>query len=160
LVSIVSHMAEKKEFATVLRGKLPQSWPWIGAILMALSACASVPEQSVAPLDKQEVVARIAQSRWDALMKGDFEAAYKLMSPSARTVVKLEDFRRKAGLVNWKVANVSKVDCSADDLCAVQMDVKYAYKLRIGKTIENDQVLAETWRYTAGAWWYVPSDAM
>lgn len=129
-------------------------------MLLALSACASVPEQSVAPLDKQEVVARIAQSRWDALVKGDFEAAYNLMSPASRAIVTLETFRRKQSVVTWKSASVGKVDCSADDLCAVQVDMKYAYKLRIGGTVENTQRLAETWRNTAGGWWYVPSDAL
>ena len=153
-------MTEKHEIATVLRRKLPQAGRWIGAMLLALSACASVPEQSAAPLDKQEVVARIAQSRWDALMKGDFEAAYKLMSPATRSVVKLEDFRRKSGMVTWKAASVRKVECSADDLCAVRIDVKYAYKLRIGRTVESDRVMAETWRNTAGGWWYVPADAL
>jgi hypothetical protein len=38
--------------------------------------------------------------------------------------------------------------------------VKYAYKLRIGKLVENVQVLAETWRNSAGGWWYVPADAL
>lgn len=130
-------------------------------MLLALSACTSVPEQSVAPLDKQEVVARIAQSRWDALMKGDFEAAYNLMSPASRAVVTLDNFRRKQSVVNWKAANVRKVVCSADDLCAVQVDMKYSYKVRsIGAAVENTQVLAETWRNTAGGWWYVPPDAL
>lgn len=154
-------MTEKHEIASVLRRKLPRPGKWIGVMVLALSACAGVPEQSAAPLDKQEVVARIAQSRWDALMKGDFEAAYKLMSPASRSVVKLEDFRRKSGMVNWKAATVRKVECSADDLCAVRMDVKYAVRLPIvGRTVENDQVVAETWRNTAGDWWYVPADAL
>jgi hypothetical protein len=154
-------MTEKHEIATVIRRKLPRSGRWIGAMLLALSACANVPEQSAAPLDKQEVVARMAQSRWDALMKGDFEAAYKLMSPASRSIVKLEEFRRRSGMVTWKAASVSKVECSAEDVCSVTMDVKYAYRLlRIGRTVENNQVLAETWRNTAGGWWYVPANAL
>jgi len=160
LVSIGSHMAEKHEIATVFRRKLPHPVRWIGAMLLALSACASVPEQSAAPLDKREVVAKIAQSRWDALVKGDIEAAYNLMSPASRAIVTLENFRRKQSVVTWKAASVKKVDCSADDLCAVQVDMKYAYKLRIGTVVENTQVSAETWRNTAGGWWYVPTDAL
>ncbi len=129
-------------------------------MLLALSACASVPEQSAAPLDKQEVVARMAQSRWDALRKGDFEAAYKLLSPASRSLVTLEEFKRRLGLVTWKAANVRKVECSADDLCAVQMEVRYSYTLRnVPRTVENDQAFAETWRNTAGGWWYVLADA-
>jgi len=153
-------MIEKDEKVAVPYRKLPQPGWWIGAALLALSACASVPEQSAAPLDKQEVVARIAQSRWDALVKGDFEAAYQLMSPASRSIVKLEDFRHKSGIVAWKAASVRKVECSADDLCTVQVEATYAYKLRIGRTVENDQVLAETWLNTAGGWWYVPPNAL
>ena len=89
-------------------------------------------------------------------MKGDFEAAYNLMSPASRSIVTLEEFRRKSSMVAWKAANVRKVECSADDLCAVRMDVKYSFRLRIGRTVENDQVLAETWRNVAGGWRYVP----
>jgi hypothetical protein len=148
-------MTEKHEIATVLRGKLPQPATWIGAMLLALSACASIPEQSAAPLDKREAVARIAQSRWDALMKGDFETAYKLMSPASRSTFTVEEFRRRSSIVTWKAANVRNVECSADDLCAVQVDAKYVYQPRVGRKVEVDQVLAETWRNTAGGWWYV-----
>jgi hypothetical protein len=129
-------------------------------MLMALSACASVPEHSAAPVDKQQIVARMAQSRWDALLKKDFAAAYNLVSPASRTVVTLENFQRKSSMVTWKEASVRKVECSADDLCAVQMDVKYVYRLRIGKDVEGNQILAETWRNTAGGWWYVPAYAL
>ena len=153
-------MTEEKETAAMPHRALPGLGRWIGAILLMLSACASVPEQAAEPLDKQKIVARIAQSRWDALTKGDFETAYNMMSPASRAIVTLESFRRKSGMVTWKAASVRKVECSADDLCAVQVDVKYAYTLRRGGGVENDQVLTETWRNTAGGWWYVPADTM
>jgi hypothetical protein len=92
-------------------------------------------------------------------MKGDFEAAYKLMSPASRSRVTLEEFRGRSSVVTWKAASVRKVECSADDLCAVRMDVKYAYRMRVGRMVENDQILAETWRNTAGGWWYVANGA-
>lgn len=147
-----SQMTEKHE----IDRPLVAHRKWAGVMLLTLSACASVPEKSVAPLDKQEVVARMAQSRWDALMKGDLEAAYKMLSPASRALVTLEEFQRRAGLVTWKAANVRKVECSADDLCAVSVEGRYAFKLRnIGRTVENDQAMSETWRFTAGNWWYV-----
>jgi predicted lipid-binding transport protein (Tim44 family) len=125
-------------------------------VLLTLSACASVPEQSAAPLDKQEVVARMAQLRWDAMVKGDFEVAYKMLSPASRAIVTLSEFQRKAGVATWKAANVRKVECSADDLCTVSVEGRYAVKLRnAGRTVENDQAFSEMWRFTAGNWWYV-----
>jgi hypothetical protein len=157
-----NHEIASIEMATLPGYLLPRPGQWIGAMLVALSACASVPEHSAAPVDKQQLVARMAQSRWDALLKKDFAAAYNLVSPASRTVVTLQDFQRKSSMVTWKAASVRKVECSADDLCAVQMDVKYVYRLRIGngKDVEGSQILAETWRNTAGDWWYVPANAL
>ena len=132
------------------------------AILPVVSACANVPQQSVAPLlDKQEIVAKLAQSRWDSLRRMDFEAAYNLMSPASRPMVTLEGFRSTSGKVAWKAARVRKVDCSANDLCTVQVDARYSYMLlRLGKEVENDHVVIETWRNIAGGWWYVPAAAL
>ena len=131
------------------------------AILPVVSACANVPQQSAAPvLDKQEIVAKLAQSRWDALRRMDFEAAYNLMSPASRPMVTLEGFRSTSGKVAWKAAQVRKVECSADDLCTVQVDARYSYRLRLGKEVENDHVVTETWRNIAGGWWYVPAAAL
>jgi uncharacterized protein YchJ len=139
---------------------VPRQERWIFAMLLALSGCANVPEQSVAPLDKHAVVATIVQSRWDALVRGDFETAYNMMSPASRTIVTLDNFRRKTAMVTWKKASVKKVECSADDLCAVRVDATYAFRPRFGRGVENEQVLTETWRNTAGGWWYVPADSM
>lgn len=91
----------------------------------------------------------------------DIEAAYKLMSPASRDLVTLEEFRRRSGKVTWKNAKVKKVECSADDLCAVQIDARYSYFIsRLGREVENDHALTETWRNIAGGWWYVPADAL
>jgi uncharacterized protein YceK len=139
---------------------MPRQGSLIFVMLLALSGCASVPEESAAPLDKHAIVAKIAQYRWDAIVKGDYEAAYNMMSPASRTIVTLDNFRRKTAMATWKKASVKKVECSADDLCAVRVDATYAYKPRVGKVFENDQVLTETWRHTAGGWWYVPADSM
>jgi len=149
-------MTEKREIERPFRRKSQRCCKWFGVMLLTLSACASVPEQAVAPLDKEEVVARMAQSRWDAMVKGDFEAAYKMLSPASRALVTLDEFRRKAGVATWKAANVKKVECSADDLCVVSVEGRYAVKLRnVGRTVENDQTFSERWRFTAGNWWYV-----
>lgn len=131
------------------------------AILPLVSACANVPQQSAAPLlDKQEIVAKLAQSRWDALRRMDFEAAYKLMSPASRPMVTLEEFRTRSSKVTWKTASVRNVECFADDLCTVRVDAKYSYRLRLGKEVETDHVVTETWRNLADGWWYVPAAAL
>lgn len=151
-------MTEKRTLLFPLRKGQFRTEGWIGAMLFVLSACATV--QPGASLDKKEIVTTIAQSRWDALTKGDYETAYNMMSPASRSLVTLDAFRNKMIKVVWKGASVKKVECSADDLCKAQVDARYAYRLRMGREVENVQVLTETWRYTAGGWWYVPDDAM
>jgi len=153
-------MSGKYEAVNVLSKLTRPGWWFVAAMLLVLSACAGVGGQTAAPLDNREIVARIAKSRWDALLKGDFDAAYKMMSPASREVIVLEDFRRKMGKAILKGASIGKVECTADDLCTVQVNMKYAYKPRVGKEVENEQVLTETWRNTAGGWWYLPADAL
>jgi len=160
------YQAAKKRESESETGGAPRRAAWqagrlMVAILPVVSACANVPQQSGAPfLDKQEIVAKLAQSRWDALRNKDFDAAYKLMSPASRPMITLEDFRSRSSKVTWKAASVGKVECSANDLCTVQVDAKYSYRLRLGKEVENDHVVTETWRNTAGGWWYVPAAAL
>ncbi len=90
----------------------------------------------------------------------DFETAYKLMSPASRPMVTLEEFRTRSSKVTWKAASVRNVECFADDLCTVRVDAKYSYRLRLGKEVETDHVVTETWRNLAGGWWYVPAAAL
>ena len=150
------------ETPSVPRQKISQRVRLIVAILSGLTACANVPEQSATPvLDKQEIVAKLAQSRWDALRRLDLEAAYKLLSPASRDLVTLEEFRRKSGRVAWKAAKVRKVECTAEDLCTVQVDARYSIFIsRRGREVENDHAVTETWRSVAGNWWYVPPDGL
>jgi len=152
--------------AALVRRLLPGFGGWLGGlclvVLLGASGCAGVPAGGDA-VDKAAVVARIAQSRWDALIRGDVEAAYNMMSPASRSMVSLEVFRKKASLVTWKAASIRKVDCSADDLCTTQVNATYAYQLRRGgvvKGVENEQVLTEKWLNADGGWWYVHADAL
>lgn len=160
------YQSAKKRESESETGPAPRRAAWqpgrlLVAVLPVMSACAGVPQQSGAPfLDKQEIVAKLAQSRWDALRNKDFDAAYKLMSPASRPMVTLEEFRSRSSKVTWKAASVGKVECSADDLCKVQVDARYSYRLRLGKEVENDHVVIETWRNIAGGWWYVPAAAL
>ena len=156
--------AEKREseseLGTALRHAAWQPWLMV-AILPLASACVNTPQQSVAPvLDKQQIVAKLAQSRWDALRRMDFEAAYNLMSPASRPMLTPEEFRARSSKVIWKGARVGKVECSAEDLCTVRVDARYSFRLRFGKEVENDYAVTETWRNIAGGWWYVPAAAL
>lgn len=159
-------MNGNQKTAALVRRLLPGFGGWFGGLclvaVLAVSGCAGAPTGGTV-VDKAAIVARIAQSRWDALIRGDAEAAYNMMSPASRSMVSLEVFRKKASLVTWKAASIKKVECSADDLCTAQVTATYAYQLRRGgvvKGVENEQVLTEKWRNTDGGWWYVHADAL
>ena len=150
--------AQEPETPTVPRRGFWERVRLMVAILSGLTACANVPEQSTAPvLDKQEIVAKLAQSRWDALRNRDLDAVYNFLSPASRDLVTPQELRRRSEKVTWKAAKVKKVECSTDDLCTVQIDARYSYPVaRLGREVENDQVVTETWRSVSGRWWYVP----
>ena len=157
-------MTQFRKTAEVFRRLLPRWNGWIGGygllMLLGLSACAGGTADGVSgTVDKQQVVARIAQSRWDALIRGDFDAAYNMMSPASRSVMTPELFRKRLSLVTWKAASVRKVECSADDLCTAQVGAAYVHQMRGGRKVENEQLLTEIWRNVGGGWWYVHADS-
>lgn len=99
----------------------------------------------------------MAQTRWDAVIQGDFEKAYAMFSPASRTTTPINEFIRKASFVKWLSVTVGKVTCADADLCTVEIEAKYAYNPRHFGRVENVQRLLETWRNVDGEWWYVAS---
>ena len=165
MASIQPCMTQFRKTAEVFRRLLPRWNGWIGGgglmVLLGLSACAGGGATGVSgTVDKQQAVARIAQSRWDALVKGDFDTAYGMMSPASRSVITPEVFRKKLGLVTWKAASVKKVECQADDICTAQVGATYAHQMRGGVRVENEQLQIEVWRNIEGGWWYVHADSL
>lgn len=125
----------------------------------ALCGCeASIPRGPEAREKQESIVAGAAQSRWSALIGGDYDKAYGMMSPGSRLLVRKEDFIAKSSRVSWIGADVRKVDCSAGEICEVEVDAKYAYHARRVGKVESVQHLREKWRNVDGVWWYVFSD--
>lgn len=121
-----------------------------GALLVVfgLVGCAGTGAKTEAP---QDIVAKKAQSRWDALIKGDLDAAYGYLSPGARSVMSLELYKAKTRPGRWQKVDVDSVVC-AQDRCDVGIMLKYGY--RDMKAIETR--LDEVWMQDGGDWWYVP----
>ncbi len=97
----------------------------------------------------QEIVKARAQERWDALVKQDFEAAYRFHSPGSRTVTSLADFKASIKPGFWKSAEVNKVEC-AEERCDVHSTIEYEHGRQRMKT-----PLRETWIKEGSQWWYV-----
>lgn len=122
-----------------------------GAVLVVfgLMGCAGTVIKTEAP---QDVVAKKAQSRWDALIKGDLDTAYTSLSSGTRSVMSLELYKAKIRTGRWKRASVGSVAC-VQDRCDVVIMMEYSY--RDMKSIETR--LDEIWLQENGDWWHVPN---
>lgn len=117
-------------------------------VVFGLIGCAGTGVKTEAP---QDVVAKKAQSRWDALIKGDLDTAYTYLSPGTRSVMSLELYKAKIRPGMWKKVGVESVAC-VQDRCDVVIALEYSY--RDMKSIQS--TLSEIWLQDNGDWWFVP----
>jgi hypothetical protein len=116
---------------------------------LVVAACATVTVES-APEVKQKVVAERSQARWQALMKGDLDAAYAFLSPASKKATPLAVYVKTLKPGMWRDVKVDKVDCEAE-LCKVQLAVTYDAKMMKGITTP----IWESWIIEDGSAWYV-----
>lgn len=138
--------AMQAPLVTGLKRVLVLSVPLLGLVV---AACATVTVDS-APEVKQKVVAERAQARWQALMKGDLDAAYAFLSPASKKATPLMDYARTIKPGMWRDVKVDKVNCEAE-LCKVQLAVTYDAKMMKGITTP----VWESWIIEDGSAWYV-----
>jgi hypothetical protein len=98
---------------------------------------------------RQAVEARV-NARWDALIKGDLDAAYALLSPASREATTLEMFKRNTRAGGFREARIDKVECGAE-LCTVKLSVTYDHRLMKGVQTP----IEETWIFDKGQPWLV-----
>lgn len=120
-------------------------------LIAGLAGCGGTAIKPDSASDRQEAVEKRAQSRWDALIKGDLAAAYEYLSPGTRSMMPLGVYRNKILPGLWKKASVDSVSCELDR-CEVEMRVEYSY--RDIKAVESR--IKEFWLLDGGSWWYVP----
>jgi len=116
---------------------------------LVVAACASLSVDS-APEVKHKVVAERAQARWQALMKGDLDAAYAFLSPASKKATPLPVYAKSIKPGMWRNVRVDKVDCEAE-LCKVQLAVTYDNRMMKGITTP----IWESWVIEDGSAWYV-----
>lgn len=112
---------------------------------LVLGGCATVPEKG-----PEEVVKARAQQRWDSLVKGDIEGAYRFLSPGSRQVNTVDAYKTSIRRDFWKAAKVNKVTCTGNETCEVDAEVEYEFRRSRFKT-----PLTETWIRQDADWWYV-----
>jgi hypothetical protein len=124
-------------------GALKQAVAAVLAVM--LSSCAAM-----APSSPEVAVKERAQARWDAMVKGDFNAAYGYLSPGSRSVVSVQDYGASLRRGFWKSATVEKVECGSAQSCEVLATIEYETMGRRTKT-----PLRESWIRDGSEWWYL-----
>ncbi len=112
------------------------------------------------PKTPETIVAKRAQARWDALIKGDLETAYQYLSPGYRKAKSFERYKRGIfGVGVWQAAKVDKVACEQPDVCKVTVLVTTRLALpRIGTSMESTTPVYERWIRDEQGWWHVPRE--
>ena len=113
--------------------------------VVVLGGCAALDSRP-----PEEVVKARAQQRWDALVKGDFKAAYEYLSPGSRAVLTPEGYASGLRAGFWKAAAVDKVLCEKPDVCDTTTTIEYEFR---GSRIKTP--LKETWIKEGSSWWFV-----
>ena len=116
-----------------------------GVLAVVLCSCAGVE-----PRSDDAIVKERAQARWNALVKGDTNAAYGYMSPGSRSVMTASEYAGSIRVGFWKSAVVDKVECGSAQSCDVSATIEYEFMGRRTKT-----PLRETWVRDCKEWWYL-----
>ena len=102
------------------------------------------------PEAKRELVTKRVNARWDAMIRGDLDAVYALLSPASKATTTLEHFKRVTRKQGFREAKIEQVDCDVES-CKVMLRVTYDHPLMKG--IQAPMV--ETWVFDKGDAWYV-----
>lgn len=133
-------------------GRLLPNAALLALALLALAACATVPQQA------DPLISR-AQARWNAMVAGEYEKAYAYYSPGFRSAISQTDFvlDMRVKRVRWTAAAYRDHNCE-DNVCTVRFDIEYeALKPVPGVDKYNGKAVNEdNWVKTGGEWWYVP----
>lgn len=127
----------------------------LAAVLVAasLAGCASMAGKDMAPEAKQALVTERINARWDLLIKGDLDEAYKFLSAGSQEAMSLKVYKAKVKPGMWRAVKVDSMDCEAE-ICQVKMTLTYDHRLMKGVQTP----FQETWILEKGNAWYVYRD--
>jgi len=142
-----------RQFGTNTVAKRRHFGCWTAAVAIGLAGCAGMPGTLSAdskPEVKQERVAARAQERWEAMIKGDLNAAYAYLSPASKATIALDLYKAKHKVGLYRKVKVDSVACEAE-ACTVNLTVTYDYKRFKGIATP----LVEKWIIAEGQAWIV-----
>ena len=100
---------------------------------------------------KQAAVRERAEARWQAVIKGNYPAAYAYFSPASRELASLGTFEaRMKGVVRYTGVKIDTVSCDAM-ACKVKLWLTYDHRVMKSVTTPAE----EAWIIDGGQAWYV-----
>jgi hypothetical protein len=129
------------------------------AMVGTVAACAGMGgvTKDSPPEVKAAAVRERSQARWQALIKGDLDAAYAYMSPASRAVTSIEAYRRQVRPGLWREVRIDSVECEAE-LCNVKLQLTYDIPRgpMSPKAVTGiDTPVSERWVIENGSAWFV-----
>jgi hypothetical protein len=126
----------------------------VTAVVILVAGCAATGGNLTkdTPVEsKQAVVRERAEARWQAIIKGDYPAAYAYLSPASREIVNLGTFEaRMKGIVKFTGIKIDTVSCEVA-ACKVKLWLTYDHRVMKGVTTPEQ----EAWIIDGGKAWYV-----
>ncbi|MCC7114705.1 MAG: hypothetical protein IT520_10030 [Burkholderiales bacterium] len=106
-----------------------------------LSGCAGMGGLSAdSPVEaKKAAVAAKAEARGAALVRGDLDTAYALLSEGSKAVISRDNFGRRMTVVPFTAYRIESVTCEADT-CQVRSKLTYNHRTMKGVTTPVTEV--------------------
>ena len=151
-----SSVAEKKIDPVGVVARNAEIVPPTTGNLAQFPATENVVKSKSVESDTEKAVRARAQIRWDYLIKGDIDSAYRFLSPNSRLAQPLDTYKSRIRLGFWQSAEVIRVDCAEISRCNVQSKVRVKMAGTRGGLIDHESVVSEDWLGLSGEWWFVP----
>lgn len=119
---------------------------------VTLAACATTGSLSKDATDeaKQAAVTQRVNERWKAIIGGDVEKSYGMLSAGSKATTTLDGYRKKARLSGFTQAGVQSATCTGE-ICKVTVKVTLNTRKMNGLQVPE----TETWILEKGEYWYV-----
>jgi len=128
----------------------------VAAVALIAAALTAAGCAALKPQTAEEIVARRANERWQALIKHDFATAYTYTQPGYRAITKQDDYAKTFGSAGeWKAAEILETTCEPER-CTVRLQLTTRVLVpKFARSIpEIKGTIDETWIKDQGQWWY------
>lgn len=96
-----------------------------------------------------------AETRWAALIAGDFDNAYEFETPAYRMLYDVRQYRSRYGNgLRWRQARVVKTDLKSPEVATVVLEVEYSFQVSGQGMMDHKGSVIETWLWVNGQWWH------